>query len=204
MMYVVHLLFIVIAVSLDGVTVGITYGMRKITIAITSLLIIMLCSGIIVFTSMVIGHAFRQFITPHTAQQIGGVVLISLGIFITFSIWRSHVNEHKKIQAKNRPPLTTVICDPTSADQDMSGSISANEAIILGIALALDALGAGFGAAMLGYPPTLTACLIAFTSGFFVFIGIRLGLTLARNKGITKLTFLPPLLLISIGFASLF
>lgn len=204
MMYVMHLLFIVIAVSLDGVTVGITYGMRKITIAITSLLIIMLCSGIIVFTSMIIGHGVRQFITPHTAQQIGGVVLICLGMFITYSIWRSHTEEHEKVPVKNRPPLTSVIRDPTSADQDKSGSISAGEAFILGIALALDALGAGFGAAMLGYSPMLTAFLIAFTSGLFVFIGMKIGLTLTKNKSITKFTYLPPLLLISIGLASLF
>lgn len=203
MMYLMHLMFIVIAVSLDGFTVGITYGMRKITIALPALFIIMLCSGMIVFTSMIIGQVIRQFITPHTAQQVGGIVLICLGMFITFSIWCSRAENQKKVPTKKRPPITSVIHDPAIADQDKSGSISAGEAFVLGIALALDALGAGFGAAMLGYTPTITACLIAFTSGLFVYSGMRIGLKLAENKGISKLTFLPPLLLISIGLASL-
>ena len=45
-----------------------------------------------------------------------------------------------------------ILRSPSKADMDNSGSISTQEAMWLGIALSLDAFGAGLGAALLGFP----------------------------------------------------
>lgn len=202
------LLLLVIAVSLDGFGVGITYGIQKIKVPIIALLIIMLCSGIIVYTSMVIGDLLSIFITHEFAKIIGGSILILLGLFSFVNIIRSKLKKSRMdqpelVQATKMDHLRTVITTPNNADLDRSGSISAGEAFLLGLALALDAFGAGIGASMLGYSPLLTAFLTACMSGFFLYFGMRLGIFLSKSEKLQKLTLLPPALLIGIGILNL-
>ena len=47
--------------------------------------------------------------------------------------------------------VVKILREPTVADTDTSGMIDIKEALLLGSALALDALGAGLGAAATGY-----------------------------------------------------
>lgn len=213
MFYYMNLISIVIAVSLDGFGVGITYGMRKIKISLLGLLVIMLCSGIIVITSMLVGHILRMFISPNITSVLGSVILIVLGVFVLCSIIRSHKREKMRVETgKKEAEVTTtrmghfksVISDPHQADKDRSGTISVGEALVLGTALAMDAFGAGLGAAMLGYSPLLTSILIATMSGAFVFSGIKIGFLLSKNKAMAKLTYFPPILLICIGTFNIF
>lgn len=209
MMLYMKLLSIVIAVSLDGFGVGITYGMRKIRINMISLGIIVSCSGIIVLISMTIGHMIRTFIPPYVTSMMGSFILIGLGLFVLFSIVRQNQARKKaqRISEALKSPvqrITAVIQNPSEADQDQSGIISAGEAIVLGTALALDAFAAGLGASMLGYSPFITAISIALMSGLFLFTGMTLGRFLSQSKTLTKLTYLPPLILIIIGVFHLF
>lgn len=212
MIYYMNLISIVIAVSLDGFGVGITYGMRKIRISFPALLVIMLCSGVIVITSMLIGNMLRMFISPAITSILGSVILIALGLFVLFSIIRSNKHEKQENEDESMDGETestfnhfkSVVSDPYRADKDRSGSISVGEALVLGTALALDAFGAGIGAAMLGYSPIITSILIATMSGLFVFSGIKIGFLLSQNKTMAKLTYFPPLLLICIGIFNVF
>jgi putative sporulation protein YtaF len=196
------LFFLVIAVSLDGFGVGVTYGMRKIRIPLFGLLIIMFCSGIMVLLAMTIGSSLRSFISPSMAEVLGGGILIALGLFSLYNILLSKRNDHTPPKKQNI--LTTVLNTPDKADLDQSGTISANEALLLGTALALDAFGAGIGASMLGYSPVITAFFIACMSGVFVFCGIRTGMLLSRSKYLQNMSFIPPILLITLGIFNIF
>lgn len=205
-LYFTGLLFLVIAVSLDGFGVGITYGVRSIRVPISALSIIMIISGLVVLASMTIGTMLSSIISPGVARIFGASILIFLGLFSLFNIIRSKKQSavksgkrHKKLRVFNK-----VIKTPIHADIDHSGVISIKEALLLGVALALDAFGAGLGAAIIGYDPLLTALLIAFMSGFFVYTGIKLGVVLASNKKIQELTFIAPLLLIALGIFNMF
>lgn len=210
MLYYTGLLFLVIAVSIDGFGVGITYGMRKIRVPLAALLIIMMCSGVIVLISMTIGGVLSMFISPEVTQTLGGCILIGLGLFSLFNLIRSHdligktIEQHEprqNIESSNSriQHWKTVMQKPHQADLDKSGAISLGEAFILGSALALDAFGAGIGAAIIGYSPLITALLIAFMSGLLLFLGINIGMLLSKNKRLKKMSFLPPLLLITLG-----
>lgn len=198
MMLITQLLFIVFAVSLDGFTVGITYGLRKISITLLTLAVIVACSGIVVFSSMLAGNFLRQFIPPTYAAYSGGIILICLGLFLLVSLIRTKINI-KKLKERS---YASFIDNPTIVDSDKSGTLSLNEAFVLGIALALDAFGAGFAAAMLGFPVVMTTIAVALASGLFVFSGFKLGHLLAHIKWINDLTYIPPLLLIGIGLTS--
>src|SRR5699024_1240480 len=108
-------------------------------------------------------------------------------------------NHQTKRNRKKRAHFFNILSTPDQADLDHSGIISPNEALLLGIALALDAFGAGLGASIIGYQPLMTSLLIAFMSGAFVYAGIKTGFLIAKMKQLQKMAILPSLLLISIG-----
>ena len=204
MLYYTGLFLLVIAVSLDGLGVGISYGIQKTRIPLFPIAIIMCCSGFMVFISMTIGDALKRFINPGLSENLGALILIGIGCFTLA----------KLVQANNdqstEPETSTVITDvkkvfrsPQKADLDHSGTISKQEAILLGMALALDAFGAGFAASLLHYSVMLTAVLVATMSGMFLFIGLKLGYFLSKKGEKKFLSFFPSLLLIGIGFFNL-
>jgi putative sporulation protein YtaF len=203
MFYLIKLLTIVLAVSIDGFGVGITYGMRKMKITLPALLIIMTCSGTIVWLSMSLGQLIRGLISPAFTDLLGGLIFIFLGLFVLFT----HVKEILGWSYFNRhvfSPFTRLLRHPQQADRDFSGTISSGEALVLGVALAMDAFGAGLAASIIGYPVILMIVCIATMSGFFLFSGVTLGHVLAKSKAFEKLSLLPPLLLITIGVFNLF
>ncbi len=197
MLFYTGLIFLVIAVSLDGFGVGVSYGMRKIHVPFTALFIIMFCSGLVVLLSMTIGTMLGTLISPHVAKILGGSILISLGLFSLYNNFHSK-NNAEHFNKKNNV-LKTVLTNPDLADLDSSGNISTHEALLLGLALALDAFGAGLGASIIGYSPFLTTILISCMSGFFLYSGIKVGLFLSQSKQLQQISFIPPLLLIILG-----
>ncbi|MUK88985.1 sporulation membrane protein YtaF [Ornithinibacillus sp. L9] len=209
MLFYTGLLLLVIAVSLDGFGVGVSYGMRKIRVPMTALSIIMLCSGIVVLTSMLLGNMISSFISSDMANIIGGSILITLGLFSLINTIRSQIQKEDAVEASIEEStnkfhsLKTVLTTPDQADLDKSGIISASEAFLLGTALALDAFGAGIGAAIIGYSAILTAILIALMSGIFVHYGIKIGVILSHNKRMRRMSFIPPALLIALGILNL-
>ncbi|TXL65127.1 sporulation membrane protein YtaF [Cerasibacillus terrae] len=212
MLYYTGLLLLIIAVSMDGFGVGMTYGMRQTKVPILAISIIMCCSGIIVFLSMFIGDFLKQIMSPVFADILGGMILIGLGFFSlvnTIQSKKKAVSE-KTETVKNSSQMNgkfvhvkTVFTTPEKADLDQSGVISSGEAFLLGLALALDAFGAGIGAAMIGYPPFLTAFSVAIMSGLFLQFGIHIGFFLTRNRYLKNLSFLPAIFLILIGLSNI-
>lgn len=198
MLFYMNLISIVLAVSLDGFGVGMTYGIRNIRLTVPALFIIMLCSGTIVLLSMQLGHVIRAFIPGAVTDALGGAILFLLGLIVLLSNLKQKyqlpILNHHFLSA-----LTRMLEQPQKADKDNSGIISGTEAFLLGIALAMDAFGAGFAAALIGYPSWLMAFFIAMMSGLFLYTGIKTGNLLAKSPITEKLSLLPPILLIGIG-----
>jgi putative sporulation protein YtaF len=215
------------AVSLDGFGVGITYGVRKIKIPLSSIFIIAACSGLIILLSMMVGVAFTGWMSPQGASIVGAVILIGIGMLAIFQFIRSGEREDADPSLDNsglatvqidqlsyNPVLTMelkvfgfiiqILRTPSAADRDKSGTISAGEAFFLGTALSLDAFGAGIGAALVGFPPLLTAILIAAASGFFLWSGTRVGFWVSGWRWIRQLSVLPGVILIAMGIFKLF
>lgn len=206
MLFYTGLAFLIIAVSLDGFGVGISYGMRKIRVPLMALLIIMLCSGTVVLISMTIGHMLNHVISPQIASMLGGFILIFLGLFSLMNIIRlktSSKEASKTSTSEKENRFTTIITTPDRADWDESGNISPNEALLLGVALSLDAFGAGIGASIIGYSPIMTPILISLMSGLFVFSGMKIGLFLSKSKQMQQISFIAPLLLIILGILNI-
>lgn len=211
MLYYMGLLFLVSAVSMDGFVVGMTYGLRNIRVPFPAICIIMVCSGTVVFLAMTIGNAFRSVISPDFTSKIGGVILICIGLFSLWNSLRSRkdlsteeIDEEMAHPSNFTSNISTVISTPSKADINQSGRISMSEALLLGVALSMDAFGAGFGASMLGYTAFMTTIFIAFMSGAFLFTGIHVGALFARYAIMRKLVYVPAAILIVIGASTFF
>ncbi|WP_159881570.1 sporulation membrane protein YtaF [Paenibacillus puerhi] len=233
MLPVVSLLLLALAVSLDGFGVGVTYGLRKIRIPLLSIAIISCCSGLVIFISMQIGAWMSEWVHPGLAQNIGAFILVGIGLWAWYQLYQQHKEEAGSDEAESeaRPepgealkpvqvPVSTkeiiyielrrfglviqILRKPSIADMDRSGIISAYEATLLGMALSLDAFGAGVGAALLGFTPWLTAAVIALASGIFLSMGLRTGFRYAGFSWMRPLSVIPGFVLIIMGIMKLF
>ncbi|WP_136604185.1 sporulation membrane protein YtaF [Paenibacillus dokdonensis] len=226
--HVFTLLLLAFALSLDSFGVGITYGLRQMKISPLSVVIISLCSGVIIYISMQVGVLLARVVSPDAASIVGAVILIIMGSWslIQLLIQKEKSREDKDavtIKAAQIPAVLVketeqtvfsleirklglvirILRTPSSADIDKSGSISGFEAMWLGIALSLDAFGAGLGAALLGFSPIWTALVIALFSGTFLVIGMKTGFRFASRSWMRHFTALPALLLIAMGIIKL-
>lgn len=107
------------------------------------------------------------------------------------------------VELKRLGLVIQILRTPQAADVDKSGTISASEAVMLGVALSLDAFGAGLGAAMIGLPALMTSLTIAAASALFLMGGIHFGFRFSDWKGMQTLSLLPGILLIMMGIMKL-
>lgn len=193
------LILLSVAVSLDGFGAGVTYGIRKIRIPLLSVGIISVCSGTVMFLAMMAGTLFARFIPPKAASAAGALLLVAVGCWALFQLFRSGEREDRG----GENLVIRILKTPSAADLDRSGTISGGEAVFLGAALSLDAFGAGVGAAMAGFPPFATALCIASGSGLFLHLGTRFGFRVAGWSWVRQLAVLPGILLILMGIFKL-
>lgn len=139
---------------------------------------------------------------------MGGIILVVLGVWILIQFFRPEKSKdilpHEKtivnFEIKSLGLVINILRKPMSADFDQSGTITGIEAFMLGLALSLDAFGAGIGAVMLGFSPILLALTVAIMSSLFVFFGLKMGEIFSKSHIIGKFSFIPGILLILIGF----
>jgi len=200
------LLILGFAVSLDSFGVGLTYGIRKISIPIKSILVISSCSFVVLLLAMGIGSLVEMFISYHAAEKIGGIILIGIGIWVIYQCFFSTTDEVKQNKTKivefEIKPLglfIKILKKPMEADLDKSGKISGIEALLLGLALSLDAFSAGVGAALIDFHPIIFSLIVTFLSAIFLKAGISTGRLFGDLKWINKISFLPGIALIIIG-----
>jgi putative Mn2+ efflux pump MntP len=220
------------AVSLDGFAVGISYGMRRIRIPPASIAVICVCSGFVIFASMQIGHLLMLVLSERTAESIGACLLIGIGAWAIANLLRGDRNKlpepaerpdphglpaaHDagtllqqtaqrvvRIEIRSFGLVIEILKHPTAADVDRSGNISPGEAAILGVALSLDAFGAGLGAALIGLSPWITPVVIGLSSGLFIVAGLQAGAKMSGMNWTRRLIFLPGMILIAIGILKL-
>lgn len=197
-----------IAVSFDGFGAGFAFGLKKLRIPPMSLFIICAFSAAFVYSSMRAGALVSGLFCPVTASIIGGVILILVGAFIIRQALESktepaHVRPSGAGKNPGAPSLAVILRNPSLADCDNSGTISAKEAMLLGLTLALDALGAGFGAAMIGISPAAASLAVALSKFVFVSAGLYLGKRYADGQGEMRAAAFSGLILVIIGLSHL-
>lgn len=200
-------LLFALAISSDGFMVGVAYGINKIRIPVISLAVIALASTLAVTGSMILGKGIGCFISPALAKTVGALMIITIALYFIMQAIRQKIHS---LEHDEEDPLISlninalgiiiqILKKPATADFDSSGEISLKEAFFLGLALAMDALGAGVGLALAGMNILLTAV----SAGMLKFILISGGTIVGRKIRCENMQGLAPLvtglILLAIG-----
>lgn len=214
---------------MDGVLVGYAYGARGIEVSLAIRVLVSAISGLVMLCAVLLGAATSTYLSPGQAKVAGGIILIIIGALTTAKGIRKR-HAHEGAEGFKGPPymaspprenanaktcfgtekgksevIIRVMRDPEAADLDDSGSINSLESVLLGMALALDALGAGIGAGLTG----LFLLIIPLAVGIGMFGALSAGAVLGRStlkgdvfeKGLFR-SVLPGILIMALGIAS--
>lgn len=205
---------IAISLSLDAFSVGITYGIRNVSIPLISKLVICFMSVLYSGIALIAGRAFYGILPPMAARITGTAILACMGVFIILQATlkkgdsmagKPCVKEKRtlfEIAVKSLGITIQVIRNPDEGDIDRSGIIDIREALLLGLALSVDAIGVGVGSALAG----IGSLWIPISAGIFqmllLYAGTRLGLKLGKSSRLNKkvLSVMPGILLITMAF----
>jgi putative sporulation protein YtaF len=189
------ILAIAIASNLDNAGVGIAYGVRKIHISWFANLLIAVISGLATYASGWVGRVFTHWVASNIATCTGAAVMIGVGVWVMLEPWR----RRSQPDAQARSMVVRILRNPVEADFDRSQTISVTEALVLGVALAVNALVGGFDAGIIHLGVTWVALWVAVFS--FVLLGVSayLGRRYAANALGDKATYVAGALLILIG-----
>lgn len=205
------LVLFALAVSADGFAVGMAYGISKIRIPFLSLLVIALASALAVSLSMLCGVGMTELLPPRISSCAGAIIILCIGGYFLLSTCREKIDsldngDHEPLLAfsiKSLGIIVQILKQPSRADFDCSGEISAKEAFFLGLALAMDALGAGIGMAMTGSNILYTAVSVGMLKFILVNGGILLGSKINTSGLKNFASLVPGLILITIGIIEL-
>jgi len=205
------ILMFALAVSSDGFMVGVAYGVRKIRLPIMSLLVICIASATAVTVAMFFGKGLCYFLNPNMASRLGALTIMAIGLFFLLQSFRQKLcvmeeNGKDPLISLNIKPLGIIIQilkEPSSADFDSSGEIGMKEAFFLGLALAMDAFGAGIGIAMAGYNILLTAVSVGMLKFILVNSGMMLGKVVTNERWQYLSSVLTGIILLTLGASEL-
>ncbi|CAM3965073.1 sporulation membrane protein YtaF [Alicyclobacillus pomorum] len=198
---IITIVAIAVASNLDNAGVGIAYGARGITISWVANALIAGISGAATYLAGAVGDTMTQYVEPRYAILTGGTVMLLVGIWVLLEPWRRRCPKRSSDKSQSTQNVVTrILQDPVEADFDRSQTISIKEALVLGIALALNALAGGFDAGAVHIGVLETALAVAVCSYLLLGISAYLGRKYAANTLGDKATYVAGLLLMFIGF----
>ena len=181
------LILLAMSLSIDSFGIGISYGIRKISITFCSMLTMSFVSLFICAASAFFGSMLPLIFTKRVSHIIGSVMLFLRGAFIirqTLAGDKPYICKHKdKAELKNSFSFfikflgitINIIKSPEQGDIDKSNSIEPKEAFYLGTALSIDSVGAAVGVGAVGLNPFLFAAISCAAQILFLILGIMLG-----------------------------
>jgi putative sporulation protein YtaF len=215
----VSMIMLAFAVSMDSLSVGVTYGIRKIQFPLRSKLVIACMSGAMLLLSMYVGSVLLLFLPMQAERWLASAILIALGIWAIYNVVKKEEDKYERLEPLVADPprmkvwrfqlerfgiVVQVLKRPTLGDLDRSGSISMKEAMLIGFALSMDAFGAGISASFLGYSPLILALFVSTLNIIFIGLGLKAGNLLSKTKAVKKATVIPGAILICLGITKIF
>lgn len=207
------------ALNMDSLGVGISYGIRQIHLPWTSILIISLMSMTAISISMMAGRLLGKLLSPEVGYRLGGIILIMIGIYIIYQYFKEKIassdsssqadTSKTDVHQENEPVqvlrvsflgfVIQILKKPHIADMNMSGTISSREALLLGLALAIDSLAAGVAVSLLGYSILATAICVGVGHLLLTYFGLTIGRSLGKSFFGRHMTALSGIILVLMG-----
>jgi len=198
------------ALSTDAFAAAFAYGSNKIKMPARSMHAInFICAGFLTI-SLLLGRVVTAWLPEGLAAGLGFAILFLLGFYkLAGSIVRMIVQRHRDFQrelqfsAFDLKFILHLCANPQAADIDGSRVLTLGEAAALAIALSLDGLAVGFGAAMsqVNKPAVILCSLVV---GFAaLWLGSCLGNGVAKKLPF-NLSWLGGVLLMGLAVVGLF
>ncbi len=208
-----------LALSLDSLMAGFSYGVKKVVIPPLSCLIFAACTYLYTGAAILLGGRLAPMLPKWAGSLAGMSVLLCMGLWSIKNALTSNDSEAEEpdpipaskpgeqkarsFTLKSLGLTISIIRDPSLCDFDDSKRISVREALFLSFALCADSLTAGLGSAMLGISSPLVPLFVATLSSAFLLFGKRCGRMLAGKRTGLFFRLLPGALLILAGVLKL-
>jgi putative sporulation protein YtaF len=178
---------LVSAVSADAFLSSLAYGTKKIKIPFSSVMVISVISSAFLTASLFAGDLIRPFLHENTANVLCFLILFILGLIklldnaVKALIKKynkpdgSCLNRQLRFRLLSLNFILNVYANPEDADEDCSKVLSPAEAVSLSIALSLDGLAAGIGAALGGVNKPLIITLSLIIGVLAITLGSLIG-----------------------------
>lgn len=184
-------LLLVVALSLDAFVASFAYGAQRIKIPFSSAAIISVVCTAMLAVSLLAGALLRPHLPQGLTKGLCFALLLLLGLTkLCDSAIKTLIRRHKRMHRKvsfsvfSLKFILDVYADPEKADRDGSRVLSPAEAASLAIALSLDGLAVGFGAALMQVKVFLVMAFSLAVGLLAVRLGGKLG-----NKAAQSLPF---------------
>lgn len=139
-----------LSASIDALSLGITYGIKKTKMSIAGNIIIFTTLLVLTGISLLVGNYISILFSPNFSVFLGSSLLILLGIY---NIYKAQNNVS------------------TNFDTDNSNYIDPKEAFMLGLAVSVDASCVSLGSGMIGLGSFILPIFMAIFHTFFVNCG---------------------------------
>lgn len=201
-------MLLALSTSIDSIGIGLTYGIRDITISRQAKIILFIISLIISSISILIGNTLNNILSKEITNIIGSLILFFIGLIIIVQTLKREKRQEKKVYKlfiRFLGITIQIIKDPITSDFDNSKKIDSKEAIYLGTALSLDSFSVGIGAGMLGSISIIFPLIVSLFQIIFLSLGRNIGEKLNKKIHIpSKIwSILSAVLLILIGIVRL-
>ncbi|MDL2288935.1 sporulation membrane protein YtaF [Oscillospiraceae bacterium OttesenSCG-928-F05] len=202
------LLLLCVALSIDSFSVGCSFGLRRMRVPLRSYAVLFCLSGALTGAAVFFGDRLSLILPGRAADLFGMAILAGIGAWTIVRAFRpdgADAREAKRYQL-NLGTLrlsVQVIRRPESCDFDGSNSISPGEAAFLALGLSVDAMAAGVGSGLAGFPVFAVPLLAASLSLVFLSLGRGLGGRFSRLRDALFMKLLPGGLLILTGLLKL-
>lgn len=178
----IEILFLVIALCVDEMVASMAYGAEGIRLGIKNMLLMNLVSSFFLGLALGVGTLFTGLIDARTAQLVGFVCLLSLGIVkLSDYFVKAYINRHARLwksisfSFSSLRFIVSIYANPAAADKDDSRTLSVKETFFLSCAMSIDSLAVGAMAAFLGVKLWISV-VTTFVAGFlFVLAGYHVG-----------------------------
>ena len=181
---IIKYILLALSASIDALSLGITYGIKKTKMSKTANIIIFMivfcCSTI----AILVGHFLSLLFSPMFSILLGSSLLIMLGLY----------NIYKGVKKSNTFE---------NFDIDNSNYIDTKEAIAIGLAVAVDASCVSMGAGIIGYISFILPIFMAIFHTLFVNCGNFIAKSVVNKLNVPSniLSILSGILLILIGIS---
>ena len=197
------------SISADSFIAGFAYGANKIKINFWCVQIINLICTAMIGVSLFFGNIIKDYISENMALTASFIILFVLGLAklldgVTKSLIKKHTHITREIKFSlfNFHFILKLYAAPEDSDADESKNISPAEAASMAVALSLDGIAVGVGAA-LGGVNWLAVILLSLVTDMLAIISGRYIGEKAASKSKFNLSWLGGIILIALAVSKI-